>query len=243
MKRAKICSIVFVLLLTNLGSVVKAQNVQNENLKFIEVVGSSEMEIDPDEIRFIIGIKEYWLEEFNKKAEYKDYKTKVKIDAIETELLNTLSAIGISKKQIIIKSVGNYWRNIGKEFLVSKEFEIILTDAKIMDEIVGSIDTKGVNYMRIGELKNKKTTEYRKQVKIEALKMAKEKASYLLESVGEQIGRVISIIEIENGNENHFWQPQPFSNLTINPSDNSDSSDNFKKIKVRYEMKVRFEIK
>jgi uncharacterized protein YggE len=219
-----------------------AQNVQNENQKFIDVVGSSEKEIDPDEIRFIIGINEYWLEEFNKDAKYKDYKTKVKIGDIETELLKTLAAIGISKEQIIIKSVGNYWRNIGKEFLVGKELELILTDVKKIDEIVGSIDTKGVNYMRIGELKNKKITEYRKQVKIEALKAAKEKASYLLVSVGEQIGGVISIIEIEDNN--YFWRPQSStSNVIMSASENSDSSDNFKKIKLRYEMKVRFEIK
>ena len=40
-------------------SIVKAQEVNN-NMRYIEITGSAEMEIDPDEIRFQIGIEEYW---------------------------------------------------------------------------------------------------------------------------------------------------------------------------------------
>lgn len=221
--------------------IIKSQNIYNESLRFIEVTGSAELEVEPDEISFVIGIQEYWKEEFEKRTEFKDYKTKISIVEIEKQLLNDLSEIGIPKEKIMIREVGNYWRYKGKEFLISKQLEIVLNDFKKIDEILSSINLKGIDYMKIGKLNNKDLTIYRKQVKVEALKAAKEKADYLLESIDKHTGEIISIIELENSNVP--WIPQPItSNSIMSTSDNS-GIDNFRKIKLRYEIKARFEIK
>ena len=215
--------------------------VEQDLVRYIEVTGSSEMEVEPDEIKFIIGIQEYWEEEFEKGKEFKDYKTKVPIDLIESNLLKDLKTVGIDKKQIIIKEVGNYWRYKGKEFLISKQFEITLYDFNKVNEITTVINTKGIDYMRIGELKNKDLTEYRKEVKINALKAAKEKAAYLLESLNKECGDIISIVEIDN--DTPVWRPQAMTSNTIMASSDDSGVDNFKKIKLRYEIKAKFEIK
>lgn len=49
--------------------------------------------------------------------------------------------------------------------------------------------------MYIGELKDKELQTYRKRGKIEALRAAKEKATYLTESLGKQLSDVIRIVE------------------------------------------------
>ena len=49
--------------------------------------------------------------------------------------------------------------------------------------------------MYIGELKNKEMQTHRKRGKIEALRTAKEKAAYLTESLGKQLGDVMRIVE------------------------------------------------
>lgn len=224
-----------------LFSFIKSQNMKNESTKFIEVTGSSEMEFEPDEVHLIIGIQEYWKEEFDKKLSLKSLKTKVEISQIEKDLRNVLSKIGISKEKITLKQVGNYWRYKGKESLINKQLELSLSNFDKFDQIIESIDLKGVNYLRIGELTHKNITEYRKQVKISALKAAKEKADYLLESIDKKRGDVISIIELENNNNYWFSQSQ-LSNKVMTNSDDS-GIDNFKKIKLRYEIKVQFEIK
>jgi len=84
-------------------------------------------------------------------------------------------------------------------------------------------------------------TEYRKQVKIEALKAAKVKAAYLLESLGKQVGDAISITEIIE--DNGFLRSQSATSNTIMASPDNTSVDNIKKIKLRYEMRAKFEIK
>lgn len=45
-----------------------AQQTQPLSQRFIEVTGSSEISVEPDEILFIIRIQEYWREEFEKKT-------------------------------------------------------------------------------------------------------------------------------------------------------------------------------
>ena len=40
----------------------------SDNAKFIEVTGTSEITLVPDEIHYLIEIKEYWEEEFDGKS-------------------------------------------------------------------------------------------------------------------------------------------------------------------------------
>ena len=235
-------NIVFAVLLTIISTgILKAQEVQN-NSRFIEVTGSAEMKVEPDEIRFQIGIEEYWKEEFEKGKEYKDFVTKISLKDIESKLMHSLDKIGITPDQIIIKEIGKNWNRSGKGFVKSKTIELILIDFTKVNEILSNVTVRGVNSMRITELKNKGITGYREQVKIEAMKAAKIKATYLLKSVDEEIGRVISVIELDNSG--YFWRPQNmFSNRAL-PSNSEDSNgENIRKIKLKYEIKIRFEIK
>jgi hypothetical protein len=229
------------ILLLLVSGIARTQNTTNESLRFIEVTGSSELEVEPDEIRLEIEIAEYWKEEFEKKTDAKDYRTKVPLEIIEKELLADLAKIGIPKENIITQDAGNYRRQQGKEFLFNKQIELVLFDFKKVDEIINTINTKGINYVSIGKLKNKNITELTKQVKIEALKAAKVKAGYLVESLGKQLGDVISVTEVDE--DGSFWGPRSANSNTIMLSADDSGIDNIRKIKLRYEMKAKFEIK
>ncbi len=219
----------------------KAQEVKNVP-RFIEVNGSSEMNVEPDEIRFQIGIEEYWKEEYQKGKTRRDFVTKIPLEEIEKNLITALTEIGIVKNQIIVHRVGQYWSGSGSNFKKNKVVELILTDFSLVDTILQKVKVRGVNSMKISELKNKDLTKFRKDVKIEAIKAARRKAGYLLESVDEHLGGLISVFELDN-NSNYFWRPQDMKSNSRLPSNRNDSKDvNIRKIKLRYEIKVRFEI-
>ena len=55
-------------------------------VRYIEVTGSSELEVDPDEIILSIYIREYWEEEFDRRSKPEDYRTKVPLERIETRV-------------------------------------------------------------------------------------------------------------------------------------------------------------
>lgn len=205
------------------------------NGRYIEVTGTSEMEIVPDKIHYLIEIREYFKEEFDGKSKPEEYRTKVPLAEIEQGLREALASSGIPQNAIRTQEIGDYWRQQGQDFLVSKKFDITLTDFNQINEIVKRIDTKGIHTMRIGELENNDMPAYHQKGKIEALKAARRKATYLVEALGKRLGEVIRIVEKDSGNV------YPFAQSNVMSSD-AASFDNFRTIKKNYSMLVRFEI-
>lgn len=203
--------------------------------RYIEVTGTSEIEIVPDRIHYIIEIREYFEEEFDGKSKPEEYRTKISLDRIEQGLREVLHDAGISPDAVRTQEIGDYWRKQGQDFLVAKTFDITLQDFKQIDEILKRMDTRGIHTMRIGELENRDMLSYHQKGKIAALKAAQRKAAYLVEALDKKLGPVIRIVEDEAGSSLPFSQ----SNVL---SSNAVSFDSFRTIKKKYSMLVRFEI-
>ena len=213
-------------------------SIQAQQARFIEVTGSAEMLIDPDEVIFNIGIAEFWKGEFEKSLDKDSPRgDKVKILDIEKQLLKDLKAIGIKKDRISSTDVGTYWRGKNEEIRLRKSFEISLTDFSLINRIISEVNTLGIDYMRIGELKHKDIAKYRVEVKKQALLAAREKATYLAETLGKTTGDVLAISEV---NRDRFYSDSRLSNTAM--ESNSSSTETEKKIKLRYEIVAKFEI-
>ncbi len=231
---------VFIMILLMIAAIATSQNKETERL--IEINGKAEMEIQPDEIVFIIGIEEYWKEEFEKRKDFEDYKTKVPLAEIEDALIKNLRKVGIEKEDIKVKSMGNYWRYKGKEFLYSKQFEIKITDLAKINQLTQIQDAKGIKYMNIGELNHSKMDEFKKAVKINALKDAREKASYLVESIGNQLGEVVTISELSDS----YYRPVRAESMMMMAKSAdmaAESIDEVQNIKLEYQVRAVFRIK
>jgi uncharacterized protein YggE len=211
----------------------------NMDLRYIEVRGTSEMEVEPDEIVFSIGIEEYWEEEFEKNKDFEDYKTKVPLAEIEDKLIKNLRKAGIPKKDIRVKNLGNYWRHRGKEFLYSKQLEVTITDFEKMNVFTQFSDARGIKFMNISELNHTKMNKFKKQVKTEALQNAKEKAGWMLQSLDEELGEVISIVEMNEG----FARPYATRTRMMVADSSLESVDQLQNIEISYQVQVRFRIK
>lgn len=207
------------------------------NERYIEVTGTSEIEIVPDKIHYIIEIREYFEEEFDGKSKPEEYHTKVPLSQIEQKLREDLVEAGIPQDAVRTQEIGDYWRKQGQDFLISKQFDITLTDFNQINDIIRCIDTKGINTMRIGELENKDMLKYHQKGKIEALKAAQQKATYLVKAAGKKLGGVIRIVEEGNAGVGTLFSAQ--SNVR---SSDASSFDSFRTIKKNYSILVRFEI-
>ena len=203
--------------------------------RYIEVTGTSEIEIVTDRIHYIIEIREYFEEEFDGKSKPEEYRTKVSLNRIEQGLREVLHDAGISPDAVRTQEIGDYWRKQGQDFLVAKTFDITLLDFKQIDEILKRMDTRGIHTMRIGELENRDMLSYHQKGKIAALKAAQRKAAYLVEALGKKLGPVIRIVEDEAGGSLPFSQSNVLSSNVV-------SFDSFRTIKKKYSMLVRFEI-
>lgn len=225
-----------------------AQTVVTQPLvKKIEVSGSAEMEVTPDEIYFNISLKEYFTDKSN--------KTKVEIETLEKQLQQAVKDAGIAKENFQIENIyggtTRWWytkKDKPTDILQSKRYVLKVSELSKIDPILSKVDGKGIESVNIGRYTHSKMTEFRKELKIKALQAAKDKASYLLQSIGEQAGGVLEITEVSDDQgipamyrENYEYNM--VSQVRMNTIDNSNTDIDFKKIKIRYEMKASFAIK
>ncbi len=217
---------------------LSAQN--SEEVRFIEVHGSAEMEVQPDEMILSITIQEYFEEEFQKNKEPKDYKTKVPLAKIEDELIKSLRKAGIEKDDIRVRSMGNYWRQQGKEFLFSKNLEVKITDFSKVNQLTSLVDAKGIRSLNVGQMSHSELEKFRRQVKTDALKDAREKAAYMVESLGEELGEVLSINEMNDG----YSRPYMAKNMMMAADAMAyESVEEVQNITISYQVTARFRIK
>lgn len=209
----------------------------------IEVTGSAEMDIEPDEVYISIHLREYM----------KDKTTKVHMNEIDKEFQKALAALKIDLKDVSVEGANayynydyNYWRNEAKrtDFLASKTYSIKLSNLEKYNELMQKLDNKGIENAYLQRTDNSKIQEYRQQVKINALKAAKNKAKLMVESIGNQLGDVVFIREITDGN---MYQPiryKTMSNMAMDAeSAGGGEPVQMQKIKIRFEVEAHFMIK
>jgi uncharacterized protein YggE len=235
---SKLTSVVILFSLTTSSTFAQIKmNLDDQNRR-IAVTGFAEMEIEPDEILYQITIKEYWLEEFQEGKKYEDYKTKVPIEGIEKEIMSQLREAGVKDDQITVQSIGNYSRPSGKEFLVSKTIDLSLKSLATIDKIAKTVSSRGVNNMNIKELKHSKMEVYRLQLKVDALKNARNVADTMLKGLGEKCDKVVYISESSNQNA-----PVPMREMSVRMADaGSGVPNNLRKILLREEVYAIFSI-
>lgn len=212
-------------------------------IKTIEVTGESKRSTTPDEITFTITMEEYWKEEFEGKK-HEEYKTKIEIIDIENSLIKELQALDISMEQITLKQAGNYWRQRGKDFLISKTLEVKLEDFSKANEIANTVVTRGVRNMNVSGLDHKDLETIKLGVKSDAVRAAKEKAEKLASALGKKIVDVISIVEVDQY-ANASPRPQVAysrSSAMLKSSDSGAAYENFRKLETKAVVRCVFEM-
>jgi len=159
---------------------------------FIEVTGKAEMEVVPDQIYLSIVINE------------KDNKGKVVLAQAEKEMITKLNNLGIdTKKDLSVKDMSsnfkNYWIK-SSEVMTSKEYQLMVINAQAAGKVMQGLEKIGISNVSIERVDHSQIEKLRLDVKVKAIKNAKEKAEVLAEAIGQKAGMGIYIQEIEYNN-------------------------------------------
>jgi uncharacterized protein len=223
------------LILTALIMISFGVFAQNADLRRkIEVSGIAEKEVTPDIINVSISLQEYL-----------DGKKKITIDQLEGQLEKAVNDAGIAKEDFTISNVSawnnSYQKKKNPDFLAAKQYSIRFHELNKYNQILSAIDPKGIQSTAIESYDYSKMTELKRDLKIQALLAAKEKATYLLSSINEKLGRPISITESDNTNT--YPSPRMFSNQVMAANAvPSDSDIDIKQIKLSFQVQAIFEI-
>jgi uncharacterized protein len=207
---------------------------------YIEVTGKSEMEIAPDKIYIKIVVNE------------KDTKGK-NLAEVEGSMVTKLQEIGIdTKKELAIKDVASnfksYWL-AKSDIILSKEYQLLVHDGSSAGKVFVELQNIGISNVSIDRVESSKIVDYRKEVKLQAIKAAQEKAKSLAEAIGQNAGRAIYVREVDNDGYNALQGKtsgivvRGYANSVMSVSNSSEQNIEFEKIKLEYSVLVRFELK
>ena len=209
--------------------------------RMIEVSGSAERLITPNEFTFKITL-----------IERIENKQKITIEQQESSLRSELSNLGVdvSKDLSIYDISSTYFRQKKiKDVLGTKDYRLKIRDLNKIARLQELADRLNIAKLDLIDTDHSEMTTLRRETKMQAIQAAKEKAAYLLDAIGERIGKAVFVKEIEedtpryvssgvlNSNSNYS------SNITTRGrSADSDSDLSFSQIKIRFVIVAKFEI-
>lgn len=227
-----------VVALINTTNTFGQTKVDCEEKPYIGVTGSADQEVIPDEIYINIIIREKYVN-----------KEKVTIE-IQEEILKTyLKDIGVDIKNLYLSDANaDYvkvnWRT--KDVLTKKDYTLKVSNATTVGQVFQQLDKLEITDAFIAKVNHSKLDSLNKEVKILAIKAAKNKADYLLTAIGEQTGKPLIVEERENGitsREKVLYSGRYIDGVRRTSDSDKEEELQFKKIKIEAFIYVKFAIK
>ena len=226
--------------------ITSAQSTDNTiKQRTVNVNGHSELQITPDEIYVDIELREY-----NKKN-----GDKVDIETIRNQFLQEVKSMNISDTDVVVQGYsgwdGNYWwyqknKKKNPDMKAGITYEVKLKSVDDMDKLVDKLDDQATQNFYISRTSHSNLDSIKKQLKMQAVKNAKEEAVYLAAALGDNVGDALTINDPNESSD--YPQPRVFalqSKVAGVASDQEAAPMNvdFKKIKIEMNVNVIFELK
>lgn len=223
-----------------LACTVSAQSGEKNFIdqNYIEVTGSSEMQVAPNLIYLSIFLSE------------KDSKNKVSVADQEHQMITVLKELGIDPEQDlkVHDMFSNYYKHYGmggQDVILSRSYELLVHDARTAMQVFTELEKVDISNVTVDRLDHTEIVAYRRLVKVDAVKAAKDKASALAEAIGQQIGRALYIQEPE---EWMLGAPGAANSVEIrgrlSSSFEAEQPEvDFEIIRLSYRVRCRFELK
>ncbi|MBL7972973.1 MAG: SIMPL domain-containing protein [Prolixibacteraceae bacterium] len=217
---------------------VSQVNNSEKETPYIEVVGMGEMEVIPDQIYISFTLKERL-----------EGKKKIEIEDQEKELKKRLMKIGVDLADLQLADANSDFIKIKRkknEVIASKDYLLKVSSTGALAQVFELLDEISAFNANIQRVDHSEIKKFRKEVKMQAVQDAKEKAGYLLGAIGETVGKPLFIQERETYND-----IQPFRKAAMMSMEAMDAAGQedalpelaFQKIKLKYTVFARFAIK
>ncbi|TWR30327.1 DUF541 domain-containing protein [Mucilaginibacter pallidiroseus] len=221
--------IIAALITSTIGAFAQSVDLRRK----IEVTGTAEQEVTPDIINVSISLKEYM-----------NGKTKVSITTLEKQLEKAVAEAGIAKEDFTVNSLSswNYATEKKKnpDFLASKTYGIKFRDLNKFNQLISKVDAKGIQSTNIDSYDYSKINSIKNDLKLKALLAAKEKATFLVNGLGDKLGQALNITENDNSS---FPSPRMYMAKASMADAVPESDIDVRKIKISIQIQAVFEIK
>ena len=204
---------------------------------FIEVTGSSEMEVEPNEIFLLIKLREF-----------EENRSKVSLEKLDQDFLQAVKAANIDRKDLTIADAGSTFDKIrrkDKDAFREKSYEVKLHSAAELERFLEKVEPVKMYQLDLTRLHHSDMEKFKIDLKVKALQAAQKKASTLLKSIDAEIGKPIMVRDWDQDPV----QPLPYVRSNVMYKAEQEAADvaqeqtSFRKLRLRAQITAQFEIK
>lgn len=152
---------------------------------FVESTGYFEKEVIPNEIYIKFKLEERM-----------DGKTKITLANLENELRDSLLEVGLNLSDLTLSDAKAEYVRVSwniKDVLSEKEYIIMVKNAQELGQVFNVMDMLKVRNAYVDKVDHSEIEKIRKEVRINAILNAKDKADYMLLAIDEKVGKTLLV--------------------------------------------------
>jgi hypothetical protein len=128
--------------------------------------------------------------------------------------------------------------------LTKKEYVLKVGTAAIVGQVFQELDKMDITDGFISKVNHSKLDSLKRENRIRAIKSAKEKATYLLAALGEQVGKVLVVTDSPDpGTQPFYPMPRMMAMVAADGVPEQKEEIEFQKIKLTSSIFVKFAVK
>ena len=209
-----------------------AAQVQEAFPSYIQVNGRAEREIAPDEFYLQIVINE------------RDSKGKVSVESQQRDMIAALKRLGVNvEKQLKVANLSSEFFKKNTSVATAK-YQLQLGSSAEVGKVWQALDGLGISNVSILKVSHSQLERYKSEVRVEAMRNAKQNAATLAEASGQTIGKCFYVYD-----SNNDVMPVFYNNMAVMRSAKAfDAAEaaaeeeplDFKTIKLQYSVQAKF---
>ena len=209
-----------------------AAQVQEAFPSYIQVNGRAEREIAPDEFYLQIVINE------------RDSKGKVSVESQQRDMIAVLKRLGVNvEKQLKVANLSSEFFKKNTSVATAK-YQLQLGSSAEVGKVWQALDGLGISNVSILKVSHSQLERYKSEVRVEAMRNAKQNAATLAEAIGQTIGKCFYVYD-----SNNDVMPVFYNNMAVMRSAKAfDAAEaateeeplDFKTIKLQYSVQAKF---
>lgn len=222
----------FILAAVALLALPAAAQVQEAFPSYIQVNGRAEREIAPDEFYLQIVINE------------RDSKGKVSVESQQRDMIAALKRLGVNvEKQLKVANLSSEFFKKNTSVATAK-YQLQLGSSAEVGKVWQALDGLGISNVSILKVSHSQLERYKSEVRVEAMRNAKQNAATLAEAIGQTIGKCFYVYD-----SNNDVMPVFYNNMAVMRSAKAfDAAEavaeeeplDFKTIKLQYSVQAKF---
>ena len=209
-----------------------AAQVQEAFPSYIQVNGRAEREIAPDEFYLQIVMNE------------RDSKGKVSVESQQRDMIAALKRLGVNvEKQLKVANLSSEFFKKNTSVATAK-YQLQLGSSAEVGKVWQALDGLGISNVSILKVSHSQLERYKSEVRVEAMRNAKQNAATLAEAIGQTIGKCFYVYD-----SNNDVMPVFYNNMAVMRSAKAfDAAEaaaeeeplDFKTIKLQYSVQAKF---